>query len=54
LTNIYFITQHVNRKYRRSGRLWQNRFFTVIVGDEMYLWPVMRYIELNPVKACFV
>ncbi|MBN1664868.1 MAG: transposase [Deltaproteobacteria bacterium] len=52
-TNLLY-TQHVNRKYRRSGRLWQNRFFSVIVGDEIYLWSVMRYIELNPVKAGIV
>jgi len=52
-TNLLY-TQYVNRKYRRSGRLWQNRFFSVIVGDEMYLWSVMRYIELNPMKAGIV
>jgi len=52
-TNLLY-TQYVNRKYRRSGRLWQNRFYSVIVDDDMYLWSVMRYIELNPVKAGIV
>ena len=49
-TNLVY-TQHINRKYKRSGRLWQNRFFSTIVEEEPYLWAVMRYIESNPVKA---
>lgn len=49
-TNLLY-TQHVNRKYNRSGRLWQNRFFSTIVDTESYLWAVARYIEQNPVKS---
>jgi len=49
-TNLVY-TQHINRKYKRSGRLWQNRFFSTIVEKEPYLWAVMRYIESNPVRA---
>ena len=44
-------TRYINRKYFRSGRLWQNRFFSCIVGTEEYLWAVTRYVENNPVKA---
>ena len=44
-------TRYVNRKYFRSGRLWQNRFFSCIVDTDNYLWSVTRYIENNPVKA---
>jgi putative transposase len=47
-------TQHANRKYKRSGRLWQNRFFSTIVDTESYLWAVARYIEQNPVKSAIV
>ena len=47
-------TQHINRKYERSGRLWQNRFFSALVEEEPYLWAVMRYIERNPVRARIV
>jgi putative transposase len=47
-------TQHVNRKYDRSGRLWQNRFFSSPVGDDRYLWAVCRYVETNPVRARLV
>ena len=47
-------TQHVNRKYNRSGRLWQNRFFSSVAEEEPYLWAVMRYMEQNPVRARLV
>ena len=52
-TNLLY-TQYVNRKYRRSGRLWQNRFFSSVVEKEPYLWAVMRYMEQNPVRAKLV
>ena len=52
-TNLLY-TQYVNRKYTRSGRLWQNRFFSSLVEKEPYLWAVMRYIERNPVRAKLV
>lgn len=52
-TNLVF-TQYINRKYKRSGRLWQNRFFSTIVEKEPYLWAVSRYIERNPVRANLV
>jgi putative transposase len=45
-------TRHINRKYLRSGRVWQNRFFSCAVLTERHLWAVTRYIETNPVKAC--
>ena len=52
-TNLIY-TQHVNRKYTRSGRLWQNRFFSCPVDKDEYLWPVLRYIDRNPVRAKLV
>ena len=52
-TNLLY-TQYVNRKYKRSGRLWQNRFFSTIVETESYLWAVVRYIEKNPMKSKLV
>lgn len=44
-------TQYINRKYERTGRLWQNRFYSCVVESERYLWAVMRYIEQNPVRV---
>ena len=47
-------TQRINRKQNRSGRLWQNRFFSCPVDRDEYLWPVLRYIDSNPVRARLV
>ena len=52
-TNLVY-TQYINRKYKRSGRLWQNRFFSTVIEEESYLWTVVRYIERNPVRAGLV
>ena len=52
-TNLVY-TQHVNRKKGRSGRLWQNRFFSCPVDEDEYLWPVLAYIDRNPVRSGMV
>jgi putative transposase len=46
--------QTFNRRHGRSGTLWQGRFKSCLVGDDRYLLTVMRYIELNPVRAAMV
>jgi len=46
--------QYFNRRYGRSGRLWQNRYFSCPVDKDQYLWAVVRYIENNPVRANLV
>jgi len=43
-----------NRKYKRSGHLWQGRFKSWYVTDESYLYTLIGYIENNPVKAKIV
>jgi len=40
-----------NRKYERSGTLWEGRFKAHPVECERYFLNVQRYIELNPVRA---
>jgi putative transposase len=44
-------TQYINRKYKRTGRLWESRYHSCIVDKELYLWAVARYIEQNPKRA---
>jgi putative transposase len=44
-------TQHINRRYLRTGRLWESRYHSCIVDQDEYLWAVARYIEQNPVRA---
>lgn len=46
---IYF-----NRKYKRTGHLWQGRFKSWYVTDEAYLYTLISYIGNNPVKAKIV
>ena len=50
LTNQVY-TQYLNRKLNKSGRVWQNRFFSCVVENEQYLWAAARYIERNPLKG---
>lgn len=40
-----------NRKYGRTGHLFQDRFLSEPVDSEAYLWTVIPYIHQNPVKA---
>ena len=46
--------QAFNRRYRRCGALLQGRFFSSPVGSERHFLEVLRYIELNPVRAGMV
>jgi putative transposase len=45
--------QYLNARRRRSGHLWQNRFFSCPL-DERHLWTALRYVEQNPVRAGMV
>ena len=47
-------TQYINRKYKRTGRLWESRYHSCIVDKELYLWAVARYIEQNPTRTRIV
>ena len=42
---------YFNKKYERTGHLFQNRFFSKKVEDREYLKIVCRYIHQNPLKA---
>ena len=43
--------QYFNRKYDRSGHLFQDRYMSEPVTDDAYLLTVVRYIHRNPEKA---
>jgi len=47
-------TQYLNRRLGRSGRIWQNRYYSCPVDSDSYLWAVAGYIERNPVAAGMV
>ncbi len=43
-----------NRKYRRSGHLFQNRYKSIVCEEEAYLLELVRYIHLNPLRSTIV
>ncbi|MDW7739030.1 MAG: transposase [Bacillota bacterium] len=43
-----------NKKYERSGHLFQDRFKSEPVEDDLYLFVVLRYIHQNPLNAKIV
>jgi REP element-mobilizing transposase RayT len=44
-------TGYFNRKYGRSGHLFQGRYKGIIVEKDTYLLSLSRYVHLNPVRA---
>lgn len=42
---------YYNKKHKRVGHLWQDRFKSKYILDEKYLYTLYKYIELNPIKA---
>ncbi len=47
-------TQWHNRMHARTGRLWEDRFKSVIVEDGAAAKMIAAYIDLNPVRAGMV
>jgi putative transposase len=47
-------TQWFNRAHARTGRLWEDRFKSVIVEDGVAARTMAAYIDLNPVRAGMV
>ena len=43
--------QYINRRYERTGGLWEGRFKSCITAEARYVLACYRYIELNPVRA---
>jgi len=39
-----------NRRHRRHGQLFQNRYKSILCQEDTYLLELVRYIHLNPVK----
>ncbi|MFZ6774110.1 transposase [Undibacterium sp. SXout7W] len=45
---------YFNRKYQRSGSLWQGRFKATVIEGTRYFLPCSIYIESNPVRSRLV
>lgn len=40
-----------NRRHKRTGQLFQNRYKSIICQEEPYFLELVRYIHLNPLRA---
>ncbi|MEB0139709.1 MULTISPECIES: transposase [unclassified Undibacterium] len=49
-----YYVPHFNRKYLRSGSLWQGRYKATVLDPSLYFFPCSLYIESNPVRAGLV
>lgn len=43
-----------NKRYKRQGHLFQNRYKSIVCQEEVYLLELVRYIHLNPLRARLV
>jgi len=43
-----------NRRHKRHGQLFQNRYKSIICQEDAYLQELVRYIHLNPLRAKIV
>ncbi|MEW5765497.1 MAG: transposase [Acidobacteriota bacterium] len=46
-------SQEINRVHKRSGHLWQGRFFSCAM-DEAHAYKALAYVERNPLRAGLV
>lgn len=49
LNGVY--TQASNRRYGRSGHLFQGRYKAILVDKDRYMLELSRYVVLNPLRA---
>jgi REP element-mobilizing transposase RayT len=45
---------YYNRRHKRHGQLFQNRYKSIICQEDSYLQELVRYIHLNPLRAKIV
>jgi putative transposase len=43
-----------NRRHKRAGHLFQNRYKSILCQEDAYLLELVRYIHLNPLRAGLV
>lgn len=45
---------HYNRRHKRHGHLFQNRYKSILCQEDTYFKELIRYIHLNPLRAKLV
>lgn len=48
---LTWYAQYFNRRHRRTGHLFENRYKSILCDEDNYLLALIRYIHLNPVRA---
>ena len=51
---LTWYAQYFNRRHRRSGHLFENRYKSILCDEENYLLALVRYIHLNPIRTKIV
>ncbi len=51
---LTWYAQYFNRRHRRTGHLFENRYKSILCDEDNYLLALIRYIHLNPVRAGLV
>ncbi len=51
---LTWYAQYFNRRHRRTGHLFENRYKSILCDEDNYLLALVRYIHLNPVRAKLV
>ena len=46
--------QAYNRRHKRHGHLFQNRYKSIVCDEDVYFQELVRYIHLNPLRAGLV
>jgi putative transposase len=42
---------YFNRRYKRRGHLFQDRFYASLIDTEFYFWVASAYVDLNSLRA---
>ena len=48
---LTWYAQYYNRRHRRTGHFFKNRYKSILCDEETYLLALVRYIHLNPIRA---
>jgi REP element-mobilizing transposase RayT len=51
---LTWYAQYYNRRHKRSGHLFENRYKSILCDEDNYLFALVRYIHLNPLRANIV
>jgi len=51
---LTWYAQYYNRRHKRTGHLFENRYKSILCDEDNYLLALVRYIHLNPIRASII